>query len=248
MSGVIVLLLILIFFQKNSEVSTKGSWLASFMLFLYAISFSYAYLSLDTGTGALILFASVQITMILVSIYSGYRLHISEWIGLFIAFIGLIYLVLPDVSTPSIIGFFLMSLAGIAWGIYTLKGQTSQNPLSDTTYNFLRTTPFVLILIILTFSNTHYSTMGITLAILSGAIASGIGYTIWYSALRNLSSTQAAVLQLLVPVIAALGGVVFVSEPITARLLISGALVLGGVLMVILGRKYLQQLSPKAKR
>ena len=129
-----------------------------------------------------------------------------------------------------------MTVAGIAWGIYTLKGRGSANPLSDTTYNFLRTIPIVLILIVLTISNAHYSVNGVMLAIFSGAVASGLGYTIWYLALGGLSATQAAVVQLLVPVIAAFGGVIFVSEMITLRLTISASLVLGGILLVTLGR------------
>lgn len=238
LSGTFVLLIILSVTQNTSETSTKGSWAGSFMLFLYATTFSYAYVSLDTGTGALILFGSVQITMILLSLISGTRLHISEWIGVLIAFTGFIYLILPGVSTPSIIGFMLMMVAGIAWGIYTLKGRGSKNPLMDTAYNFLRTTPLVVILAISTLNNVNYSYEGIVLALLSGGITSGIGYTIWYIALGGLSSTQAAVLQLSVPVIAALGGVIFVSEAITFRLTVSATMVLGGILIVILGEYY----------
>ncbi|WP_100642623.1 DMT family transporter [Alteromonas facilis] len=224
--------------RRSDQPSPKGSWLASFMLFLYAVAFSYAYLTLETGTGALILFGSVQITMILLSIYSGARVHLTEWVGISIAFAGFLYLVIPNVSTPSLTGFVLMTVSGIAWGVYTLQGRGSKNPLSDTTYNFVRTTPFVIILAIFALNNASYSTYGVTLAILSGTLASGVGYTIWYSALTQLKSTQAAVLQLLVPVIAALGGVIFVSEPITLRLFISGILVLGGVLVVIMGKSY----------
>jgi len=211
------------------------------MLFLYATTFSYAYISLDTGTGALILFGSVQITMILFSLISGTRLHITEWVGLVISFIGFIYLILPGVTTPSIIGFMLMTAAGISWGIYTLKGRGSKNPLMDTAYNFLRTTPFVALLAIYTINNISYSSTGIALALLSGGVTSGIGYTIWYIALGGLSSTQAAVVQLSVPVIAALGGIIFVSETITFRLTISAAMVLGGILVVVLGKYYSTQ-------
>jgi drug/metabolite transporter (DMT)-like permease len=211
------------------------------MLFLYAITFSYAYISLDTGTGALILFGSVQITMILLSLISGTRLHFTEWVGVTIAFTGFVYLILPGVTTPSITGFILMTIAGIAWGIYTLKGRSSKNPLMDTTYNFLKTTPLVILLIITTINNANYSTEGVMLALISGGITSGIGYTIWYIALGGLSSTQSAVLQLSVPVIAALGGVIFVSEAITSRLMVSAIMVLGGILIVILGKYYFTQ-------
>jgi drug/metabolite transporter (DMT)-like permease len=211
------------------------------MLFLYAVTFSYAYISLDTGTGALILFASVQITMILLSLISGTRLHFIEWIGVTVAFAGFVYLILPGVTTPSIMGFLLMTIAGIAWGIYTLKGRGSNAPLLDTAYNFFRTTPLVLILVISTISKANYSFEGILLAVISGGITSGIGYTIWYIALGGLSSTQAAVLQLSVPVIAAFGGVIFVAETITFRLAISATFVLGGILMVVIGKFYFIQ-------
>ena len=241
LSGTVVLLIIIGATRNITGASTKGSWSASFMLFLYAITFSYAYISLDTGTGALILFGSVQITMILLSLLSGTRLHFTEWAGVTIAFTGFVYLILPGVTTPSTIGFLLMTIAGIAWGIYTLKGRGSKSPLMDTAYNFLRTTPLVVLLVILTINNVNYSSEGILLALLSGGITSGIGYTIWYIALGGLSSTQAAVLQLLVPVIAALGGVIFVSEAITSRLIISATMVLGGILMVVLGRYYFTQ-------
>ncbi len=251
LSGSIVLLLIISSTRSTtrnaSSTSTKGSWTASFMLFVYAITFSYAYISLDTGTGALILFGSVQITMILLSLFSGTKLHITEWSGVVIAFVGFIYLVLPEVTTPSASGFMLMTTAGIAWGIYTLKGRASKNPLIDTAYNFFRTTPLVLLLAIYTMNNTNYSSEGVVLALLSGGITSGIGYTIWYIALRELSATQAAVLQLSVPVFAALGGIIFVAEAITFRLAVSAIIVLGGILIVVFGKYYSSQQNSEMK-
>jgi drug/metabolite transporter (DMT)-like permease len=209
------------------------------MLFLYAITFSFAYITLDTGTGALILFGSVQITMILLSIISGYRLHVSEWMGVIFAFAGFVYLVLPGVTAPSAVGFLLMTTAGFAWGVYTIKGRDSANPLSDTAYNFSRSIPLVMVLAALSFRYVHLSAAGIMLAMISGGITSGVGYTIWYTALGGLSATLAAVVQLSVPVIAASGGVIFVSEQISMRLILSALLILGGILMVILGRYYL---------
>lgn len=238
LSGAIVLLIIISTTRNTAVTSSRGSWSASFMLFLYAITFSYAYISLDTGTGALILFGSVHITMILLSHISGTRLHITEWFGVIIAFAGFIYLILPGITTPSFIGFLLMTVAGIAWGIYTLKGHGSKSPLMDTAYNFFRTIPFVVLLAISTFNNINYTSEGILLALLSGGITSGIGYTIWYIVLGGLSSTQAAALQLTIPVIAAIGGVIFVSEAITFRLIISATMVLGGILIVVLGKYY----------
>ena len=241
LSGALILLAVLKLRRREERTSTKGSWFAGIMLFSYAVTFSFAYNSLTTGTGALILFAAVQITMIMASLVTGNRLHISEWLGVAIAFGGFVYLVMPGVSAPSPAGFVLMTVAGIAWGAYTIKGRGSRNPLMDTAYNFLRTLPAALLLTIVSSGYAHYSPKGIVLAIMSGAIASGIGYTIWYIALGGLSATQAAVIQLSVPVIAALGGVVFVSELITARLALTSALILGGILLVMLGRRYLVQ-------
>jgi drug/metabolite transporter (DMT)-like permease len=221
---------------RPGKISSKGSWSGGLMLFLYAASFSYAYVSLDTGTGALILFGAVQITMIAVALIAGTHLRATEWLGLVIAFIGLVYLILPGVTTPTAIGFILMVLAGIAWGIYSLQGRNSQNPFTDTAYNFIRTVPFVALLTLFSIKDMYYTPEGIGLALLSGGITSAIGYTIWYMALGNLSAIQAGVVQLSVPVIAALGGVVFVGEAITLRLTISAAMVLGGILIVNLGR------------
>ena len=247
LSGAMVLLAIISIKSNKTDSFTKGSWSASLMLFLYAITFSFAYVTLDTGTGALILFGSVQITMILLSLISGDRLHITEWAGVTIAFIGFVYLILPGVTTPSAIGFLLMIVAGIAWGIYTLKGRSSDDPLMDTAYNFLRTLPLVIILAIITVQNAHYSYEGVLLALLSGGITSGIGYAIWYIALGGLSATQAAVVQLLVPVIAAFGGVIFVSEAVTLRLTVSATMILGGILMVVLGKYYFVLLRLNSK-
>ena len=252
LSGIVILFVLVSLtshFNSKSEAKTatvtKGSWLAATMLFIYAVAFSFGYISLDTGTGALILFGAVQITMILSNVILGNKLHLSEWLGLTLAFTGFVYLIIPSLTTPSLMGFILMSVSGVAWAVYTLLGRGSKSPLSDTSYNFLRTTPFVLVLIMCTFSDAHFTTTGIILAVLSGAIASGIGYFIWYIALSGLSVTQGAVVQLFVPIIAAIGGVIFTSELVTLRLIESSALVLGGILMVILGRYYYVQLAKK---
>lgn len=242
-SGAMVLGLILLFTRSSGNKQSKGSWSAAFMLFIYAVCFSFAYISLDTGTGALLLFGSVQLSMITISLFLGARLHYSEWLGLGIAFYGFVYLMLPGISTPSATGFILMSLSGIAWGIYTLKGKNSNSPLTDTSYNFIRTLPLLIILFLLSYSSFSFTKDGVILAILSGALASGIGYSIWYLALPLLTATQASVVQLSVPVIAAFGGVLFVNEPISTRLIISSMLLLGGILVVVLGRKYLSPTS-----
>ncbi len=242
LSGVIVLFFILKLKSRKPPPSiTKGSWFSGSMLFLYAITFSFAYITLDTGTGALILFGAVQITIIIYSIIAGHKLHLLEWIGVLISFLGFIYLILPGVTSPSLIGFILMSIAGVAWGIYTVRGKASKDSLRDTAFNFLKTIPFVLIVFVFTLNTGHYSYEGVLLAIISGGITSGIGYTIWYMALRGLTTVQSAVVQLLVPVIAAFGGVLFISEVITYRLTISSILILGGILLVVIGKNYIDK-------
>lgn len=237
-----ILLLTIFYLQnqaKRSEQQTtqaRGSWLSAGMLFLYAAPFSFAYLTLDTGTGALILFGAVQLTMILAALHQGNKLHYLEWAGLITAFAGFVYLVLPGVSAPPLEGFLLMSLAGVGWGLYTIRGKGSQNPLADTTFNFARAVPLAILLLVFALKQMHVSSTGMFLAIASGAIASGLGYTIWYMALRGLSTSQAAVVQLSVPIIAAFGGVVFVAESITMRLIVASVLILGGIGLVVLGK------------
>ena len=248
-SGVLMLFILLVLsgrlknpsveYGDTATLNNKGSWLAGLSLFLYAALFSYAYVTLDTATGALILFGTVQITMISVGWLRGNRLTRFEAGGVCLAVVGFIYLFLPELRQPSLLGFVLMVFAGIAWGDYTLRGQSSSDALSTTAYNFLRTLPLVVLLLlglVITGASFNLTQTGLLLAIASGAITSGVGYAIWYAALNGLSTTQAAVIQLLVPVIAAIGGVVFSSELISLRLMIAAALVLGGVLIVILGR------------
>ena len=214
-----------------------GSWHSAFFLFAYAICFSFAYLGLTTATGALILFGCVQMTMIAVSIAKGERPTMFEWLGLAVAFAGLVYLVFPGLSSPPPLNAGLMAAAGIAWGFYTLRGKGSSDPLGDTTGNFLRSVPMIIIAAIPFLAQSHLSARGILLAVLSGAIASGIGYSVWYAVLRHHTPTRAAVLQLSVPVIAAAGGIVFLSETASLRLWIAGALILGGILLTIFGRQ-----------
>lgn len=238
LSGIVMLVLIAQVSSKKRRASVKRNWISSSALFLYAIAFSYAYISLDTGTGALILFGAVQITMIVASLVSGNKLHFSEWIGIFIAFSGFVYLVLPNLTTPSVTGFLLMTVSGIAWGVYTMRGKGSKQPIHDSASNFLYTFPFILVLLIIEFNRTNLSGQGIILAIASGAIASGLGYTVWYSAVVRLSTMQASVVQLLVPVIAATGGVIFANEAIELRLVFSSIMILGGIILVLL-RQYL---------
>ncbi|WP_417594098.1 DMT family transporter [Oceanospirillum sp.] len=247
--GMLWLVIFLLSWKKSEPQKpvAGGSYRAGFMLFIYALAFSVAYLDLDTGAGALVLFGAVQLTMILAGWLQGQRLHFIEWAGVLLAFSGFVYLVLPGFSTPSFSGFILMTLAGIAWGFYTLKGRGSRTPALDTARNFLFTWPWLLLLILwLLIEGGEWTSRGVILALISGAITSGLGYVIWYATLPFYTGTQAAVLQLSVPVIAAVGGVVFVSEPVTMTLIIASLMILGGIFLVITGRWYLQRTASKA--
>ena len=235
-SGAVMLFLLASLQKKNGQATLRGSGLSAALLFLYAITFSFAYLSLSAGTGALILFGSVQVTMLLVALQRGERPQGMEWVGLVLALGGLVYLVFPGLSAPSLLGSALMLLAGIAWGFYSIRGRGSQNPLADTAGNFVYALPMVMAIFLIAFRNIQISTNGILLASLSGALASGVGYVIWYSALRGLSTTRAAIVQLSVPVIAAWGGVLLLDETISTRLLIAGLLILGGIGLSVLSR------------
>ncbi len=232
-SGAVTLLVVLSLSKSPQSDDSAGSWLATIMLFAYAALFSFAYISLNTGTGALILFASVQVTMLLVNFLRGNRLHYLEWLGLLTACLGFVYLVLPELGRPSLSGFVMMAFAGIAWGAYTLLGQNSENPLRTTAHNFTRCIPIAALLLVIFVDQSQLSPYGLVLAIASGALTSGLGYAIWYAALKGLTTTQAAVIQLFVPVIAAVGGVAFANELISLRLLIAATLILGGIVLVI---------------
>ena len=236
-SGSLVLLLV------DAAVNTgtaahSGNWTSSFMLFLYAVTFSFAYISLSTGTGALILFAAVQATMIFFAVCKGERLRLWGWLGLFIGLAGLTYLVIPGLTAPSPSGAALMAIAGVSWGIYSLRGRGSVLPVAVTTDNFLRSTPFVIVISLIFFQNLHMTFAGVFFATLSGGLTSAMGYVIWYAALRDHSATSAALVQLLVPVLAALGGVVLLSEVLTMRLLLSSAMIIGGVALALTQRQH----------
>jgi drug/metabolite transporter (DMT)-like permease len=230
-SGAVTLLLIGLLINRTE--ARRGNWVSAFFLFAYAICFSFAYVSLTAATGALILFGSVQATMILAAIIAGERPRALEWIGLLTALGGLIYLVLPGLSAPPLLSSVLMALAGISWGFYTLRGRGAGNPLAETTGNFLRAAPLAILATLPFLSGAHFSSKGIGLAVLSGAIASGVGYSIWYAALKFHTATRAAILQLSVPVIAAAGGVLFLSEEIALRLILAAAFILGGIALKV---------------
>ena len=239
-TGAVTLWIIAAFRRKESFGKSGGSWISASMLFLYAVTFSFAYISLSAGTGALILFAAVQITMIAVGLSTGERPEILEWLGLFIAISGLIYLVSPGITAPSILGSVLMAAAGIAWGIYSLRGRGASDPVGVTTDNFLRTVPLVIGLILLWLSTLAITPIGLLWAALSGSITSGVGYVLWYAALPRLTATRAATVQLAVPVLAALAGVFVLSEAISLRLVISAVVILGGVGLAVSRPKILR--------
>ena len=231
-TGALVLLLVSVI-REGGNADHRGNWTSAFMLFLYAVTFSFAYISLNTGTGALILFGAVQATMIIYAICKGERLGFKGSMGLFVALAGLTYLVFPGLAAPSPLGAILMAVAGISWGIYSLRGRNSVSPVTVTTDNFLRSTPFVLLISFIFFQNLHITFKGAFFAALSGGLTSAIGYIIWYAALRGHSATSAALVQLLVPVLAALGGVFLMSEQLTMRLLLSSAMIIGGVALAL---------------
>ncbi|MBL1352086.1 MAG: DMT family transporter [Zetaproteobacteria bacterium] len=222
--------------SSSIHASTSHSSITSIypplMLFTYASTFSFAYMSLNTGTGALILYGAVQISMLSLSIINGHRPQMSEWLGMSLAFTGFVYLMLPGADMPSLQGFILMSLSGIAWGIYSILGKQSQSPLFDTQRNFLYALPLTLILSLSFISQSHLSSQGILLAITSGALASGVGYVLWYAALTGLSGSLAAAVQLLVPIFAALGGVLWMNESISTRFITAAIMVLGGIFLI----------------
>ena len=214
------------------SIRLARDWQPAGMLFWYAIAFSFAYRSLGTGTGALILFGCVQSTMLVAAMHAGERLRGLESLGLLLAIGGLAWLVSPGLTAPAPIGSLLMASAGVAWGLYSLRGRGTRDPIGDTTRNFvLATVPAIAVgmLASLALRNVHVSTLGLSLAVVSGALSSGLGYVVWFAALRGLTGVRAALVQLVVPMLAATGGVVFLSERLSLRLVLSAALILGGV-------------------
>jgi drug/metabolite transporter (DMT)-like permease len=221
-----------------------GDWTSALALFIYAAGFSFAYVSLSAATGALLLFGVVQTSMIGWGLWRGERLRPLQWGGLAVASAGLVWLLLPGLATPSLAAGGLMASAGVAWAVYTLRGRAGGGLAGDATAvtagNFLRAAPLALglslALGLLGGAPARWDRAGLLLALASGALASGLGYAVWYTALRGLSATRAAILQLSVPAIATAGGVVLLGEPFTPTLLGASVAVLGGVLLVILAR------------
>ena len=235
--------------QNKAILKDKGSWLSSLSLVVYALCFSIAYVELDTGTGALILFSAVQLTMIGWGIYKKEQLSALQWMAFIVAVAGFVYLMLPSAAVPSVLAATLMAISGVAWGIYSIRGKTCVSPLRATGFNFIRSLvaiPLLLIIGMVYLKNMPLATIsieGILLACASGAIASGMGYSVWYMAMPLLKSTQAAVVQLCVPVLAAILGVVFLSEQLTLPFILASAVILGAVLVFILNKKAPQTAS-----
>ncbi len=242
-SGAVVLCLALKLFSPKTTAAWRGSWISAAALFSYAAAFSFAYLSLATGTGALILFGAVQMTMIMAALLAGERLKRCEYLGVSLAFGGLVYLVFPGVTAPSLTGSLLMAGAGISWGIYSLRGRNTVNPLAQTAMNFAFSLPFVALLSLCFISQSHLSLSGILLAVLSGGLASGLGYALWYLAVMGMTTTKASIVQLAVPVLAAIGGTLFLAEELSARLIVSTIIILGGVALGMTGDKRLRSIQ-----
>ncbi|MEM9003397.1 MAG: DMT family transporter [Cyanobacteria bacterium P01_F01_bin.86] len=235
-SGAVMLLAVTAFTQGKPTWRFQGKWMAALMLFLYAVTFSFSYLQLAASTGALILFGTVQVTMILVALKQGEKPHPLEWVGLLLALFGLIYLVSPGLAAPPVMGAALMAVAGIAWGFYSLLGRGAQNPVAYTTANFVRAVPLAIGVSLASLPSLTITWTGVILALLSGALASGLGYAIWYTALKGLTATRAATVQLAVPVIASAGGIAFLQEALTMRLVLASLTILGGIGLAVMGR------------
>ena len=224
----------LIMKMRRATWKEEGSWSSALALFIYAAAFSFAYLDLSAGTGALLLFGAVQATMILWGFRKGERLDAIQMVGLIFAVTGLVVLMFPGLSAPPLLGSILMLGAGVAWGIYSLRGKGEKNPVSVTGGNFVRAVPFAAAACIISVPWIHVDPAGVSYAMISGAITSGLGYVIWYSALPGLKAASAATVQLSVPVLAATGGILLLAEPLTLRYLLASIAILGGIALVVL--------------
>jgi drug/metabolite transporter (DMT)-like permease len=233
-SGAFTLALVLRF--RSKRVAIGGSWISALELIGYAATFSVAYTALTAGTGALLLFGAVQVVMIAAGYRAGERINGAVAVGWLAAVGGIIALTLPSVSSPPLSASLLMVIAGIAWGLYSLRGRRSSEPIADTAGNFLRAVPIALILNALMFARSFYTSRGVLLAALSGALASGLGYAAWYTVLPRIRAMTAANLQLCVPVIAGVFGAFLFKEAITLRLIVASIFVLGGVFIATRAR------------
>ena len=234
-----VMLVLLLWYRASCSASQcvrllqAGSWSAAGWLCLYASAFSLAYLSLTAATGALILFGAVQLTMMTASLLSGERPTLRTWMGYALASVGLLWLLLPGVAAPPLWSAALMGAAGLAWGMYSLQGRGADDSLAQTAGNFLLSLPMAALMLLLSLHSLHLSLSGVLLAVASGALASGLGYALWYVVVAQVDSAMAATVQLAVPLLAAAAGVWLLQEPLTLRLLLSGSMILGGIALVV---------------
>ncbi|WP_454696569.1 DMT family transporter [Achromobacter aegrifaciens] len=236
-SGALVLWLVLRLRRPARQF--EGNWHGALTLLAYAVAFAYAYTQISAGTGALLLFASIQISMILYGLFIGERLSHTQALGIGLALAGLVILMLPSVTAPPLFHALLMIAAGVAWGAYSLLGRGAKDAASATAGNFIRATPVALLMFLLHASASHasYDAAGVAYAVASGAVTSGLGYVLWYAALKGLKVTQAATVQLSVPVLTAFGGTVFLDEPVTGILMAATVLILLGIALVVLVKK-----------
>ena len=236
-SGALMLWLVLALRQQSERL--EGSWAGALALLAYALAFSFAYTHIPAGTGALLLFGAIQISMILYGLTIGERLAPLQCVGMALAIAGLVALMLPGTDAPPVFYGFLMILSGVAWSIYSLLGRGARNPVAATAGNFIRAAPVALALLLAQFVMSHIrlDAAGAAYAVASGAVTSGLGYILWYAALKQLNVTRAATVQLSVPVLAALGGTLFLDEPLTVLLVAASALVLAGVSLAILNKR-----------
>ncbi|MBL8806101.1 MAG: DMT family transporter [Rhodospirillales bacterium] len=234
-SGAAILVAVVFLRRREGAIRARpGSWISALAIFAYALAFSLAYLRLGAATGAVILFACVQGTMVLWGIARAERPHLYEIAGLAVAFAALLWLLLPRLDAPDPLGSALMALAGAAWGVYSVRGRGAGDPIDATAGNFVRAAILCLPLAAAPLFGGHASGPGLLLAVVSGAVTSGLGYVVWYRVLPHLTTTQAAAVQPAAPVIAAFGGVMLLGEPLTARLIIASAGILGGLALAAL--------------
>jgi drug/metabolite transporter (DMT)-like permease len=232
-SAAIMLVLIVWLQRRKLPRPTQLGLLSALALFAYLVFFSFAYLRLDAGSGALILIGAVQFTMFSVAFHEGERFTLAQWTGLGLALFGFVYLVLPGVSAPDPLGAVLMALSGVGWGCFSLLARGARDPVAANAGNFLWCLFPALIVSLFDVQDFVAAPVGLLFAVLSGAVATGFGYVVWYLALRDLSAAQAATVQLSMPLLVALGGTVLLSEPLTVRLLSASAAMLGGIALVL---------------
>jgi len=234
--GAAILALVLFWQRKAFDFSALRRPAGVISLLVYLLGFSLAYVVLPSGVGALLLFGMVQITMFAAAVRGGDRIPAARWMGTALAFGGLCWMLWPQpgADTP-FLAMASMLIAGIGWGVYSLVGRGANDPVQATAMNFILAAPIGgLALLVLPADFGAYSAMGLLLALISGAVTSGLGYALWYAVVPELGATRAAVAQLTVPVIATLGGVALLEEAVTLQFIISSALVLGGVALAIL--------------